>query len=313
MAYAGGEGRFYEAYYLICNDPARGLGFWFRYTLLNPLDRHAASGPCLWAAFCDRERPERNLALKRSTPGGAIAPGPEGLGLTVGDAAIGDRTACGALEQDGRSIEWDLAWDGELNEYAGVHPAVARLTKKHVGVKFPYLGARFSGRVSVDGERIDLDRLWGHQAHHWGRGQTTFWSWGYACEFPDEPGATLFVLKPSFARGRVSPVLCYPRMAGRQWMLWDPRGTGRAEGDPPEQWTFEARSARRRARMVFAAEPDTTLGFTYHTPNYATTVCRNSPLCRVDTTLWERTHPLASWREVVRRQGWGTAEVARPE
>ena len=47
LVFDGSSKKFYEVYYLICADPEAGLGYWLRYTRLNPGDTHEASGPAL--------------------------------------------------------------------------------------------------------------------------------------------------------------------------------------------------------------------------------------------------------------------------
>jgi len=314
LVYAGGAGPFYEVFYLIFNDPEAGHGFWLRTTLLNPQDAHPASGPALWAGFCDRENPERNLTLDRAYPGAAVQPGPDGEGLTVGTAAIGAGRAQGEIEGQGRSIAWDLTYEGQLAEDMCVHEGLARKLEPRVGARIPYPRALFSGTVTVDGETIAIDRLVGHQAHHWGQRKMPAWAWGHACDFPDEPGAVVEVLHPSFTGGPITgPLFCNARLGGRDWKLWELGREGATRVYMPGHWRFRVARGNRKAEVTFTAEPDTMLDFLYFSPRYAESRCRNSPLCRVSVALSERGRRFGAWSEVHRADGWGTAEVVRPE
>src|SRR5688572_17421068 len=126
MQWTGQPGH-YEVWYLTFTDPATGVGFWIRYTMVAPLPATGEAATCsLWFMAMDRADPSRNVGQKISFPVSALKATADPFELRVGDATLSDHGMAGSLEQAGTRSEWDLSWESRLPAYGHVHPILRR-------------------------------------------------------------------------------------------------------------------------------------------------------------------------------------------
>ncbi len=109
------------------------------------------------------------------------------LRLPPGDVTIGRSTLTpGAAVGGTGDVEWDLRWtsgDTFVNPIGGL---VARFQPFDTTlVVWPHV--RFTGSVTVAGERVAVDGVPGTFNHYWGRRIPSRWVWVSATHFEDEP------------------------------------------------------------------------------------------------------------------------------
>jgi hypothetical protein len=168
------RGGHYESFYLKACQPGGGRGIWIRHTVhKRPGAEPTAS---IWFVLFDREAAGPR-ATKVTVPAEKLS-APVGSWVRVDRAEIGPGRASGSIETEALSASWDLAFAGNA-EPCKYLPAEwlyeARLPK----TKFvaPYPDARFSGRLDVGDEAIDLDRWPGMIGHNWGSEHAERWVW----------------------------------------------------------------------------------------------------------------------------------------
>jgi hypothetical protein len=246
-----GEPGHYEVYYLTLTDPATGVGFWIRYTMVAPLPKTGADATCsLWFMAMDPKDPTANVGEKVSFPTSALAAEQEPFELRIGDAWLSDRGMAGSLEREGRRFTWDLAWKPRLDAYGHVHP-VLRAAKLAKTILFlPHPDVEVSGRVEIDGRTIDVAGARGGQAHLWGSKHASRWAWAHCSDFNGSDGRShddfidgVSVYVPRFGRelGPNTPVVA--RVGGQDLLSITPLAVSRNESDfDLESWRFEART-----------------------------------------------------------------------
>ena len=83
------------------------------------------------------------------------------------------------------SVSWELEFDSDGR---GLSPPPLRVPLRAPlpKTKFlsPYPDARFSGTVTVDGERLEIDGWPGMIGHNWGAEHAERWTWIQANELP---------------------------------------------------------------------------------------------------------------------------------
>src|SRR6185503_14773833 len=102
---------------------------------------------------------------------------------------------------DGHSAEWDLSWIP--SESAHLHlPDAAYLGHwADTQVLAPNLNVAARGRITVDGERYELDGAPLGQTHLWGKKHAYSWAWSHCNAFEGDRGAALESLTVRLRRG----------------------------------------------------------------------------------------------------------------
>src|SRR5919204_1076418 len=152
-----GEPGHYEVYYLTVTDPATGVGFWIRYTMVAPLPETGEEATCsLWFMAMDPANPGSNVGEKVSFPITDLEADAEPFRLEVGNATLTDRGMQGSLERDGHRYAWELAWEPRLDAYGHVHPALraARLAKTILFL--PHPDVEVNGGIDLNGRRLSI-------------------------------------------------------------------------------------------------------------------------------------------------------------
>ena len=194
--YRGDRRGHYESYFLRANHPSETLGLWLRYTMFVPAGKAADGRAEIWAAVF---RPDDIVAVLADT---ALTPtsfvgNADALDIRIGHAVLRDDPLArrgslrGAVEQNGREIRWDLAYDG------GTDPVLllpdnlygTPLPKAKALVAVPM--ARFEGQLSVDGEAMTVTSWVGSANHNWGSRHTDEYAWGQVAGFDDAPDSFL--------------------------------------------------------------------------------------------------------------------------
>jgi hypothetical protein len=322
MQWSGQPGH-YEVWYVTFTDPATGVGFWIRYTMVAPLPGTGEESTCsLWFMAMDRSDPSRNVGQKVSFPVSELMATAEPFELRIGDATLTDQGMSGSLEQDGVSSEWDLSWESRLPAYGHVHPLLrrARIAKTVLFLPHPELDVR--GSIQIGERRIDVDGAVGGQAHLWGSKHANRWAWVHCNDFVGTDGSPrhgdfidgVSVFVPRFGReiGPNTPVVA--RIGGSDLNSIGPVAVTR---NPSvfglDHWTFEARDTARKVTGEVAARREDLVGVTYHDPDGSLAYCYNTEVADMRLEVWERDGRRAPWRKVdeLRSDGHAHFEYAQ--
>jgi hypothetical protein len=168
------RGGHYESFYLKACRPGGGRGIWIRHTVhKRPGAEPSAS---IWFVLFDREA-EGPRATKVTLPAGELS-APVGLWIRIGRSEIGPGRASGSIETEALSASWDLTFSGDATPCKYL-PADWLYDAPLPKTKFvaPFPDARFSGRLEVDGEEIELQAWPGMIGHNWGSEHAERWVW----------------------------------------------------------------------------------------------------------------------------------------
>jgi hypothetical protein len=179
---AHGRGH-YESFFLRAFHPSEPLGVWIRYTALKHPD-HEPRGS-LWFTLFDASA-EGPTASKVTLEPGDVFPDAY---IRVGDAgAFRDGEATGSAG----GASWALAFEtGEPPLRHLPREWMYRAPIPRTKLLSPYPAARFSGEVSLGGQRIGLDRWPGTTGHNWGAQHAERWIWMHGIAFEGADDAWL--------------------------------------------------------------------------------------------------------------------------
>jgi len=193
----------YESFYLKACRPGGGQGVWIRHTI----HKRPGAEPkgSIWFTWFDRDA-EGPRATKGTLPAADLS-APAGAWIRIGDAEIGpghahSRSAVpyppmagernsGTVGKAGApGVSWDLSFAAEA-EPCMYLPAEWLYRAPLPKTKFvaPVPLARFSGRLELGGETIELDQWPGMVGHNWGSEHAERWVWLEGTGFEDDPGA----------------------------------------------------------------------------------------------------------------------------
>jgi hypothetical protein len=305
LQWQGGPGH-YEVYYLTLTDPATGIGFWIRYTMVAPLPETGDEATCsLWFMAMDPRDPAANVGEKVSFPITALKADAQPFALRVGDASLTDRGMQGSLEREGRRFAWELAWEPRLDAYGHVHPALRAAKLAKTILFLPHPDVEVSGRIEMDGRTVDIAGARGGQAHLWGAKHATRWAWVHCSDFNGSPGSAgeafidgVSVFVPRFGRelGPNTPVVA--RVDGKDMLSISPLAVQRNDSDfDLEGWRFEARTRDRKITGEVTARRQDLVGVTYHDPDGELAYCYNTEIADMRLELFERGTPWSGWRK----------------
>jgi hypothetical protein len=175
----------YESFYIKATRPGGGRGIWIRHTV------HKSPGAelqgSIWFTLFDAGGPGPR-ATKVTVPAGEVGVPPGAL-IEVAGAVLEPARARGAASTPELKASWDLTFEAGPDAfrhlpYSFLYGAPLPRTK----FLSPYPDARFSGTVTVDGERFDLERWPGMIGHNWGAEHAERWTWIQANEFAQAEG-----------------------------------------------------------------------------------------------------------------------------
>ncbi|MDY0002529.1 MAG: hypothetical protein RBU30_14635, partial [Polyangia bacterium] len=196
-----------ESFFLKANDPASDRAFWLKFTILAPVGGREAVGE-VWAILFDGHKEQR--AAKETFPVEALALGPGGVGITLGECEFGPGRSRGRLRgKDGTVFRWDLRFDGERAPlkpfpYAWMYTAPFPKSKSLT----PTSDTRFEGFVEAGELRFEVASWPGMQGHNWGKSHAERYAWAHCNVFADPDGRAVDAVFEGFsARIRLGPVV----------------------------------------------------------------------------------------------------------
>ena len=316
-----GEAGHYEVYYLTFTEPATGIGFWIRYTMVAPLPDTGEDATCsLWLCAMDPAQPARNVGVKSSLPVASLTARTNPFHLHVGDAWLSDHGMAGAIERDDARYSWDLEWTPRLEAYGHVHPLLraARLAKTVLFLPHPDL--EVSGTVYLGDRKIEVSGARGGQAHLWGSKHASRWAWVHCNDFTADHGTApmgsfvdgVSVFVPRFGRELGPNTPFVGRVDGTDLHSTGPLAVTR---NPSEfdlgGWRFEARSRDVRVQGDVSARPEDLVGVTYHDPDGELAYCYNTEVADMRLEVFRRVS--RKWTQVdeLRAEGRAHFEYAQ--
>jgi hypothetical protein len=175
----------YESFYIKVCRPGGGKGIWIRHTVHK--QPSAEPNASIWFCLFDREA-EGPRATKVTVPAAELT-APVGSWIRVNGAEIGPGRASGTIESEALNASWDLTFAGDAAPCKYL-PADWLYEAPIPRTKFvaPFPNARFSGRLDIGDEAIDLDGWPGMIGHNWGSEHAERWVWLEGTGFAEDSG-----------------------------------------------------------------------------------------------------------------------------
>ena len=256
----------YESFYIKATRPGGGRAIWIRHTVHKRPDAELTGS--LWVTLFDAEA--QGPRATKVTVGADGVAAPADAYIQVGDARLGPGTAVGEARTDELETSWDLTFtDGPETFRHLPYDFLYRAPLPRTKLLSPYPDSRFSGRVEVGGERIELDDWPGMIGHNWGGEHAERWIWMEA----NELGADGAYFDAGLGRIKVGPmttpwignaVLAIDGERHRLGGLDRIRST--SVDEQPTECEFELTGKDIRVHGRVAAEPRKFVGWVYADP-----------------------------------------------
>lgn len=278
----------YESYFQRANHPTRPLAFWIRYTIFSPHLRPQDALGELWAIVFDGET-GRHVAVKAELPIARCRFDRRGLGVRVGDAALGPEELAGEIASGGDRVRWSLSYRGGERPLflfpLGMYEAKLPRAKSLVGVPL----AVYDGTITVNDREIDVSGWVGSQNHNWGSRHTDHYAWGQVAGFDSHPGSFLEIATARLKLGSIWTPFMTPavlRHDGREHAVNTPMQLLRSRGAFEYfSWRFSFEDEEIAAEGRIEADRGDFVGLRYANPPGGEKHCLNSKIASCRITL----------------------------
>jgi hypothetical protein len=299
----GRRGR-YEVWFLTMSRPDGRAGYWIRYAVRSPI-----AGPPehrVWFARFDRDHVSRTIGLNGPPPGAGPDPVVGSLPLQWGHAGFDSGSARGNLSGAGHQVRWELRWATGRPTFRILPPAFYRGSLAPTRPASPNPDTRFSGRIEVDGESVELGEWPGQQGHLEGTRHAERWAWASCGAFAGE-GFGVQALSAQGRRGPVlTPVLTYAGLrVDDRWIRL--RGVRRGRSWGLGWWRLHLRSKAYRVEGEVRADRDCLVQARYLDPDDTPRWCHNSEVASSRFLVWERR--AGGWQEAAELVSDGTTHA----
>jgi hypothetical protein len=275
----------YESFYIKATRPGGGQAIWIRHTVhQRPGEERTGS---LWFTLFDAEQ-SGSRATKVTVPAADVST-PTGAYIRVGEALLEAGIARGEAASESLAASWDLRFESEAGAfrhlpYEFLYGAPLPKTK----LLSPYPDARYTGTVTVGGDRYELERWPGMVGHNWGTEHAERWIWIQANDFREGDGYVDIALgrikigpltTPWVANGMLSLSGEEHRLGGLDRI----RSTRIDEG--PTECEFELRGSDVKVRGRVSSEPTNFVGWIYADPVGPEHNTLNCSICDLELTV----------------------------
>jgi hypothetical protein len=299
----------YESFFLRANHPTRPLAFWIRYTIFSPKDLPENTIGELWAVFFNGET-DRHAVGKQEYRLTDCLFDTSSFRVQIGEATLVPHHLKGAVESKGNALAWELTFEGDsmpvlllpLKLYKGRFPAAKSL------VSLPM--ARYSGRLSVNGESIDVSNWLGSQNHNWGIRHTDLYAWGQVAGFDTHPESFLEV---ATAKLRLGPFWTPPitplvlRHGRKEYALTGLVQAVKARGSFGYfTWEFRSETEEVEIEGVISAPRQAFVGLKYYNPPGGIKHCLNSKIAGCKLRLRDK---VAGTNEILETKSRAAFEI----
>ncbi len=291
---AGDPRGHYESWFQRANHPTRPRAFWIRYTIFSPKGRPTDAIGELWAIYFDGERGEV-VAVKEERSIRECRFAKSELDARVGSATLDGERLRGEASTAERTIAWSLSYTSPEPLLLDFHRKLygAPLPKAKVLVGSP--NAVYRGRLTVNGESVEIDGWVGSQNHNWGEKHTDEYAWGQVAGFDEAPDAFLEVGSGRIKLGPLySPSLTILTLRlGGETFAFNTITKGLASKGHYDyfRFWFEAGDDDVRVAGNIAAAASDFVGLPYKNPPGGTKTCLNTKIARCDLTIRRRGLP----------------------
>jgi hypothetical protein len=271
----------YESFFLRANHPTRPLAFWIRYTIFSPKALLESALGELWAVFFNGETNQHAVAKQEYRLADCLFD-TSAFRVEIGEAKLSPQYLQGAIESKGQTLAWELTFESDslpilllpYKLYKGRFPAAKSL------VSLPM--ARFSGKLSVNGESINVSEWLGSQNHNWGVRHTDLYAWGQVAGFDTHPESFLEV---ATAKLRLGPFWTPPitplvlRHGRKEYALTGLVQAVKAQGSFGYfTWEFRSETEEVEIEGVISAPRQAFVGLKYYNPPGGVKHCLNSKI-----------------------------------
>ena len=256
----------YESFYIKATRPGGGAGIWIRHTVHQRPDEPRTAS--IWFTVFNAERP--GPVATKVTVGADELSAPTGAYIKVAGALLEPGRARGEISTDAFTASWELEFSSADEAFHHLpYDFLYRAPLPKTKLLSPYPNARYSGTVTVDGERLELDAWPGMIGHNWGAEHAERWTWIQANEFQ---GADAWF---DAALGRIKIGPWTTPWVGNAMLHLDGEahrlgGFDRARStkvdDEPTSCLFELGGKGIKVRGRVASEPRNFVGWVYADP-----------------------------------------------
>jgi hypothetical protein len=177
-----GDGH-YESFYIKATRPGGGQAIWIRHTIHKPPGAELTGS--IWFVLFDADAPGPR-ATKVTVGAARVSVPPDGY-IQVADAVLGQGAASGAARTDELEVSWELTFTDGPEAFRHLpYDLLYRAPLPRTKLLSPHPDSRFSGVVTVGGERIELAAWPGMVGHNWGAEHAARWIWMHANELGRE-------------------------------------------------------------------------------------------------------------------------------
>jgi hypothetical protein len=175
----------YESFYIKATRPGGGRAVWVRHTVhKRPAEELTGS---VWFTLFDAEAPGPR-ATKVTVPASEVS-APTGAYIRVGESMLDPAGARGGVNVPELAVGWELELTDRADAFRHLpYDFLYRAPLPKTKLLSPHPDARFSGSVTVGGERFELDGWPGMIGHNWGAEHAERWIWMQAGELREAEG-----------------------------------------------------------------------------------------------------------------------------
>jgi hypothetical protein len=255
----------YESFYIKATRPGGGRAIWIRHTIHKRPDRELSGS--IWFTLFDADDGPR--ATKVTVAAAEVSAPPRAY-IEVAGARLEPGSARGEARTAELEASWDLRFDDRADAFQHLpYQRLYRAPLPKTKLLSPHPDARFSGTVTVDGRRLDVDGWPGMIGHNWGAEHAERWIWIQANELRQGEG----YFDAALGRIRIGP-LNTPWIGNAMLEIEGERhrlgGLGRIRStridEQPTGCEFELSGAEIKVRGRVLSEPRNFVAWVYADP-----------------------------------------------
>jgi hypothetical protein len=256
----------YESFYLKASHPSEPRSLWIRHTVFKaPGERPIGS---VWCTLFDATR-SGPVATKVTLAPDELHAGQDYY-IRIGPTELGPGRANGRADSERRPAHWELTFEPgpELFRYFP-REWMYRTPLPRTKALVLYPAALFSGRLTIDGDTIDVDEWLGMVGHNWGSEHPERGIWLRGDGFSGEPRAWF---DAALGRLRIGPVVtpwlgngCL-YLDGTRHRLGGPRPGAVEVDEKPASCAFVLHGDGLAVRGTAEADPERFVGWVYSNP-----------------------------------------------
>jgi|GEM_PF-3562244 len=169
---------YFDVFYLQVNDPASGIGWWFRYSVLMPRQGVSAPYAAVWCVEYNPLLPFPS-AFKDVYDVSEVKEGKDSL-IQIGNWSLDMAGTCGSVCGASGPVKWDIGWSEGGDLVLHYPMALYRLPFPRSKVTYPCIAATGSGTVRHGSREYLLKDALVHVGHVFGRSHSKSWIWLHA-------------------------------------------------------------------------------------------------------------------------------------